>query len=76
VQSLLLWFIVFCNDDLLKHKSNATSVAIQSMTMSCYAWQYDLWQRTHFRGKWYYCHDMTTVAIMYDLSEQIKLHDK
>ena len=30
----------FCNDDLLNHKSNATSVAIQTMPTSCYAWQY------------------------------------
>ena len=47
-------FIVFCNDDLLKHKSNATRVAVQTMPTIYYAWQYDIWQQTHLRGNMIY----------------------
>jgi hypothetical protein len=38
------------------------------MTTNSLAWQYDIWQRMELRGKWYYCHNMTTVAITWSLA--------
>jgi len=54
--SAIAFVMVYCfwNDDLLNHKSNAISVAIQTMPTSCYAWQYDLWQQNHLRGNMIY----------------------
>jgi hypothetical protein len=35
-----------------------------------------IWQRTHLRGKWYYCHNMYAVVITYDILQWIKLRGK
>jgi len=78
----------FCNDDFLNHKSNATSVAIQTMPTSCYAWQYMIYGNelihvairsmatNKIAWQMVLLPRMSTVAITYDLSQRIKLRGK